>query len=264
VNRRHRRRTSPHGVVLPLEDSHLPSSHVLVRGTLLTVPLRSRGFRREAPSEAMASAPPTGLDPLQGMTRRPLPVPPGTDGLPEVPVPYSGRDSSESASPGVSTPRHVPPSTFHTSSTVFSSNGLPALFRPVPLLGFTLQSFAPPRKAVHLSVPVLSCRFQQPRSSTLRFSGRSRFSAASESCSFRGVRTPRDRRPAAGRCSPGFGPLQGARRLAMANASAGLPPRTSSLDGLRRGLPGPCLGVSLDVAVRSSVTREPTLLRFLT
>ena len=60
--------------------------------------------------------------------------------------------------------------TFRTPSTAFSSNGLPALFRPVPLMGFTLQSFAPPRTAVRLSASLLSCCFQQPQSSTLRFS----------------------------------------------------------------------------------------------
>jgi len=227
VNRRRRRRTSPHGVVLPLEDAHFRSSHVLVHGPLHTVLIRSRGIRSEVPSGTAAPAPSTGLDPLQGMTRRPLSTRWASNDPPGVAAPYNGRDLSESAFPGVSMPRHVPSSTFHTSSTVYSSNRLPALFRPVPLLGFTLQSLAPPRKAVRLAAPFLSCCFQQPQSSTLRLSGRSQFRAASESYSFRGVRTPRDRRPAAGRCSPGFCPLQGARRGAMVDASVHLPPRTS-------------------------------------
>jgi hypothetical protein len=104
----------------------------------------------------------------------------------------------------------------------------------VPLMGFTLQSLAPPRKAVRLAASFLSCCFQQPQSSTLRFSGRSRFRAASESCSFRGVRTPQDRRPAAGRCSHGFSPLQGAHRDVMVDASVRLPPRTSVVRPPRR------------------------------
>jgi hypothetical protein len=153
-------------------------------------------------------------------------MPSGVDGPPEVRIPYSGLDRRESGILGVSRPRHLPSAASCTPSTVYSSLRLPALFRPVPLLGFTLQSLAPPRKAVRLSTPLLSCCFQQPQSSTLRFSGRSRFSAASESCSFRGVRTPRNRRSAAGRCSPGFHPLQGDRCFAMADASARLPPRT--------------------------------------
>ena len=56
--------------------------------------------------------------------------------------------------------------------------------------------------------------------------GRSRFSAASESCSVRGVRTRQNRRSAQGRCSLGFHPLQGAHRGDMAGTSARLPPRT--------------------------------------
>jgi hypothetical protein len=189
--------------------------------------MRSRGIRSEAPSGTAAPAPSTGLDPLQGMTRWSLSVHAVADDPPGVAAPYSGRDLPESAFPGDSTPRHVPSSAFRTPSTSYSSNRLPALFRPVPLMGFTLQSLAPPRKAVRLATPFLSCCFQQPQSSTLRFSGRSRFSAASESCSFRGVRTPRDRRPAQGRCSLGCSPLQGCRRDAMADASVRLPPRTS-------------------------------------
>jgi len=56
--------------------------------------------------------------------------------------------------------------------------------------------------------------------------GRSRFSAASEFFSVRGVRTQQNRRSAQGRCSLGFHPLQGAHRRAMAGTSTRLPPRT--------------------------------------
>lgn len=147
-----------------------------------------------------------------------LPVPPtrcASDGdLPGVLRPYNGHDRWESGSPGVSKPRHLPPSAFHTPSTVCSSRRLPALFRPVPFLGFTLQSLAHSREAVRLSAPVPSCRSLKPRSSTLRFSGRSRFIATSGSCSSRRCRAPRNCRPAVGpllswvSIPPGLSPIR--------------------------------------------------------
>jgi hypothetical protein len=71
-------------------------------------------------------------------------APQGRDGcLHEVPHPYNGRDLPESTIPGGSDLRYVPPAAFHTPSAVCSSCRLPALFRPVPFLGFSLQSLAP-------------------------------------------------------------------------------------------------------------------------
>jgi hypothetical protein len=122
--------------------------------------LRLRGLRRAIPSGAMAPAAPSGLDVPAGYDPAAfIDAPVGrVDHLRVVPRPYSGHDLPEYASPGVSDLRHVPPSAFLTPSTVCSSNRLPALFRPVPLLGFSLQSLAPLRAAVRLSTPLLSCR----------------------------------------------------------------------------------------------------------
>jgi len=200
------------GCVPPLPATRLPSWHCPASRSFRVVSLaafwfaapsppflRPRGLRCTTPSGTAVPAAPSGLG-----------VPPGYDlaaradaalkprgDLPGVPFPYSGRDLPESVLPGGSNLRHDPPSAFHTPSTVCSSSRLPALFRPVPLMGFSLQSLAPLREAARLSAPLPSCRYEQPQSSTLRFSGRSWFSAATGSCSSRRVRTPRGCRPTA-------------------------------------------------------------------
>jgi hypothetical protein len=193
--------------------------------------------------------------------RRPSPCgdPPG------VPFPYSGHDLPESVLPGDSDLRHGPPSAFRTPSTVCSSNRLPALFRPVPLLGFSLQSLAPPREAVRLSAPIPSCRSQQPRSSTLRF-----FWKITVLRSFRVLLLPTSPHPA------GLPPRRRADALLgldLSRALAGmpwptLPPafppalrlRRASLKTGRRL----CLRASLHDPVRGSVSGPPALMRFST
>ena len=224
------------GLFRPLKPERFAPSHVLVRGPLHAVPFGFEVFGRGAPSRtAVPAAPsdlnvPSGYDPTTFAAGALTPV-----GHPHgVRRPYSGHDPLESGSPGVSMPRHLPPSAFLTPSTVCSSIGLPTLFRSVPLLGFTLQSLAPFREAVRLSTPMPSCRFLKPRSSTLRFSGKSRFTATSGPCSPRTSRTPRDDVPPPGPCSPGFVVLQGSRPMALTDASARRPPRTSACRRLRR------------------------------
>jgi hypothetical protein len=77
-------------------------------------------------------------------------------------APFLGSRSACAAGvhvPEGSNPRSVPSSAFLAPSTVCSSSRLPALFRPVPLMGFSLQSFAPPgqpyafRRPYPLAVP---------------------------------------------------------------------------------------------------------------
>jgi hypothetical protein len=152
---------APPLLVLPcLSELPRPApSRVLVRGTLPAVPPASRSsmhdtVRDRGPGCSHRLGRPSRVWPWLPVPLRPSPCgdPPG------VPVPYSGRDLPESVLPGVPDLRHGPSSAFRTPSTVCSSNRLPALLRPVPLLGFSLQSLAPPREAVRLSAPIPSCR----------------------------------------------------------------------------------------------------------
>jgi hypothetical protein len=161
------------GCAPPLPATRLPSWSCPVSRSVRVMPLaalwfaapsppflRPRGFRCTTPSgTAVPAAPadlgvPSGYDPA---VRADAALEPRGD-LPGVPFPYSGRDPPESVSPGASKLRHVPSMAFHAPSTVCSSSRLPALFRPVPLMGFSLQSLAPRREAVRLSAPVPSCR----------------------------------------------------------------------------------------------------------
>jgi hypothetical protein len=142
------------------ERPHPSPGRVLVRDSLPAVPSGLEVFGDgHRPGPRSRQLPQTWMT-LQGVTVRSWPAAlAGCAGnLPGVPRPYSGHDLPESGSRGGSDLRHLPPPAFRTPSTVCSSNRLPALFRPVPLLGFSLQSFAPSRVAARLSAPVLSCR----------------------------------------------------------------------------------------------------------
>jgi hypothetical protein len=227
VHRRRRRRTSPHGVVPPLEGPPRRRSRILVGGTLHTVLKRSRGLPSRQPSGTMVPAPSTGLDPLQGMTRRPLPAPRGAA------RPSWGSAPLQRSRPvGVRMTRgiHAPARSALDVSHVLGGLLLrraPGPFQTGAALG------------VHPSEPCSSSESRAPcgAATLLPFlatavfhsevSGRSRFSATSESCSSRGVRTPRDRHPAVGPLLSWVSPLQGSRRVAVADASVRLPPRTS-------------------------------------
>jgi hypothetical protein len=82
---------------------------------------------------------------LQGMTLRPSPprLVDATAAFVRFRAPTAVMTCRSPPGPEDPSSVPVPSSAFLTPSTVCSSDKLPALFRPVPLLGFSLQSFAP-------------------------------------------------------------------------------------------------------------------------
>jgi len=268
------------GCVPPLPATRLPSWHCPASRSFRVVPLaafwfatpsppflRPRGLRCTTPSGTAVPAAPSGLG-----------VPPGYDlaaradaalkprgDLPGVPFPYSGHDLPESVCPGGSNLRHDPPSAFHTPSTVCSSNRLPALFRPVPLLGFSLQSFAPLREAARLSAPLPSCRYEQPQSSTLRF-----FWKIMVLRSYRVLLLPMSPYPAG---LPPHCQADALLGLGLFRALSGMPwpalPPAFPLALRLRHIPRRtrrrlCLRASMHDPVRGSIAGPPALMRFST
>jgi hypothetical protein len=159
--------------------------------------LRLRGLRREAPSGTAVPAAPTGLS-----------VPPGYDPASFARAPVGTRAAflrfrTPTAVATCRSPlsRRIQPPVRSALGVSHARDGLllqqaPGPFQAGAAPGVLPTELCSSRAAARLSAPLLSCRSQKPRSSTLRFFGRSRFSAATEPCSARRVRTPRGCRPA--------------------------------------------------------------------